>query len=193
MLLDLRPTSPLLRDVWLALERRFVDQSTAKEIQLKYDMQHHKKGKSNPRVRPKPLIPSNRLGLSPDVVPLQSIAPRPMGSRVERIPIDFLSLGGTPLIPEVTELSSLPKRAEVAMFASLMPATERAFTYTTSHSEWGSLLWFNVGYLSKELIYDHPLVTPLLDSEGILSTSFHQAILPALKGGKHQIPCLPPY
>jgi len=116
-----------------------------------------------------------------------------MGSRVERIPIDFLSLGGTPLIPEVTELSSLPKRAEVAMFAALMPATERAFAYTTSHSEWGSLLWFNVGYLSKELIYDHPLVTPLLDSEGILSTSFHQAVLPALKGGKHQIPCLPPY
>lgn len=67
MLLDLRPTSPLLRDVWLALERRFVDQSTAKEIQLKYDMQHHKKGKSNPRVRPKPLIPSNRLGLSPGI------------------------------------------------------------------------------------------------------------------------------
>lgn len=32
------------RDVWLALERRFVDQSTAKEIQLKYDMQHQKKG-----------------------------------------------------------------------------------------------------------------------------------------------------
>lgn len=60
-----------------------------------------------------------------DVVPLQSIAPRPMGSRVERIPIDCLSLGGTPLIPEVTELSlsSLPKRDEVAMFAALMPAT----------------------------------------------------------------------
>jgi len=73
-----------------------------------------------------------------------------MGSRVERIPIDCLSLGGTPLIPEVTELSYLPKRAEVAMFAALMPATERAFAYTTSHSEWGSLLWFNVGYLSKE-------------------------------------------
>lgn len=36
------------------------------------------------------------------------------------------------------------------MFAALMPATERAFAYTTSHSEWGSLLWFNVGYLSKE-------------------------------------------
>lgn len=48
-----------------------------------------------------------------------------MGSRVERIPIDCLSLGGTPLIPEVTELSlsSLPKRDEVAMFAALMPAT----------------------------------------------------------------------
>lgn len=73
-----------------------------------------------------------------------------MGSRVERIPIDCLSFGGTPLSPEVTELSSLPKRAEVAMFAALMPATERAFAYTTSHSEWGSLLWFNVGYLSKE-------------------------------------------
>lgn len=28
---------------------------------------------------------------------------------------------------------------------------------------------------------------------GILSTSFHQAVLPALKGGKHPIPCLPPY
>lgn len=54
-----------------------------------------------------------------------------MGSRVERISID--SLGGTPLIQEVTELSSLSKRAEVAMFAALMPATERAFAYTTSH------------------------------------------------------------
>ena len=127
-----------------------------------------------------------------DDVPLQSIAPRPMGSRVERIPIDCLSFGGTPLSPEVTELSSLPKRAEVAMFAALMPATERAFAYTTSHSERGSLLWFNVGYLSKEWFWN-PLVTPLLDSEGILSTSFHQAVLPALKGGEHPIPCLPPY
>lgn len=52
----------------------------------------------------------------------------------------------------VKEAPSLLKRAEVAMFAALMPATERAFAYTTSHSEWGSLLWFNfnVGYLSKE-------------------------------------------
>ena len=78
------------------------------------------------------------------------------------------------------------------MFAALMPATERAFAYTTSHSEWGSLLWFNVGYLSKEG-FCYPIGTPLLDSEGIISTSFHQAVLPALKGGKHTIPCLTPY
>ncbi|GMP37259.1 hypothetical protein CsSME_00009025 [Camellia sinensis var. sinensis] len=50
----------------------------------------------------------------------------------------------------VKEAPSLLKRAEVAMFAALMPATERAFAYTTSHSEWGSLPWFNVGSLSKE-------------------------------------------
>lgn len=43
MLLDVHHLSSS-HDVWLALERRFVDQSTAKEIQLKYDMQHHKKG-----------------------------------------------------------------------------------------------------------------------------------------------------
>lgn len=40
-------------------------------------------------------------------VSLQSIAPRPMGSRVERIPIDF----PRPLIPEVTELSYLSEKS----------------------------------------------------------------------------------
>lgn len=73
-----------------------------------------------------------------------------------------------------------------------MPATERAFAYTTSHSEWGSLLWFHVGYLSKEWFL-YPLVTPLLDSKGIRCTSFHQAVFPAPKGAKHPIPCLSPY
>ena len=65
-----------------------------------------------------------------DAVPLQSIAPRPMGSIVERIPIDCLY---PPLSREVPSsqklrLTNLPKRAEVAMFAALMPATERAAT-----------------------------------------------------------------
>ena len=59
----------------------------------------------------------------------------------------FPSLLTKPLSPEVTELSSLPERAEVAMFAALMPATERAFAYTTSHSSEDA---FGVGYLSKE-------------------------------------------
>lgn len=60
-----------------------------------------------------------------NAVPLQSIAPRPMCSRVEIIPIDCLSLGVTPLIPEVTELSlsSLTKRDEVAMNQSTKPVT----------------------------------------------------------------------
>jgi hypothetical protein len=81
-----------------------------------------------------------------------SFSVRGVGVAIDRIIVvkEAPSLGGTPLIPEVTELSYLPKRAEVAMFAALMPATERAFAYTTSHSEWGSLLWFNVGYLSSE-------------------------------------------
>lgn len=34
-----------------------------------------------------------------------------MDSRVERTPMECLSLGGTPNIPEVPELSSLPKGA----------------------------------------------------------------------------------
>ncbi|OMP10754.1 hypothetical protein COLO4_04297 [Corchorus olitorius] len=59
------------------------------------------------------------------VLTRMSIAPRPMCSRVEIIPIDCLSLGVTPLIPEVTELSlsSLTKRDEVAMNQSTKPVT----------------------------------------------------------------------
>jgi hypothetical protein len=31
-------------DVWMALEQRFVDQSTAKEMKLKFDIQNNRKG-----------------------------------------------------------------------------------------------------------------------------------------------------
>lgn len=44
---------------------------------------------------PLAFLPSPFVTDLTDAVPLQSIAPRPRGSRVERIPIDSLSLGGT--------------------------------------------------------------------------------------------------
>lgn len=31
-------------DVWMAFEQRFVDQSTAKEMKLKFDIQNNRKG-----------------------------------------------------------------------------------------------------------------------------------------------------
>lgn len=37
-------TSPLSRDVWIALERRFMDQSAAQEMQLRFDLQNLQKG-----------------------------------------------------------------------------------------------------------------------------------------------------
>lgn len=45
---------------------------------------------------PLAFLPSPFVTDFTDAVPLQSIAPRPMGLRVEIIPIDCLSLGGTP-------------------------------------------------------------------------------------------------
>lgn len=37
-------TSPLSRDVWIALERRFMDQSAAQEMQLRFDLKNLQKG-----------------------------------------------------------------------------------------------------------------------------------------------------
>jgi hypothetical protein len=57
-----------------------------------------------------------------------------MGSRVERIPIDCLSLGGTPLIPEVTELSYLPKRAKSTGDLSSIAYSSNVFFFLNSNT-----------------------------------------------------------